>query len=80
MSLDKARHEALRWLQTSFEDLDAAQTLLSSSKFSHACFLAQQTCEKALKALWHSLGEDPRGGNRFKNSFGNSRLKIYVSK
>jgi HEPN domain-containing protein len=61
MSLDKAHHEATRWLQTAFEDLEAAQALLSSSKFSHACFLAQQAGEKALKALWHSLGEDPWG-------------------
>ena len=25
MSLDKAHHEATRWLQTAFEDLEAAQ-------------------------------------------------------
>ncbi len=61
MSLDKEQYEARRWLQTGFEDLDAAKTLLENGKFSHACFLAQQAGEKAIKALWYSLGEDPWG-------------------
>ncbi len=61
MSQDKEEYEGLRWLQTAVEDLDAAKVLLEGEKFSHACFFGQQCGEKALKALWFSLGEDPWG-------------------
>ena len=61
MSIDKERYEALRWLETSQEDLDAAQVLIECGKFSHSCFFSQQAGEKALKALWFFLGEDPWG-------------------
>ena len=61
MSIDKQVHEAERWLTTAEEDLDAAHALMREQKFSHACFFAQQCGEKALKALWYSLGEDPWG-------------------
>lgn len=61
MSVDKQAHEAQRWLETAQEDLEAARVLLREGKYSHACFLAQQSGEKAVKALWHSLGEDPCG-------------------
>lgn len=61
MSRDKERYEALRWLETAKEDLDAARVLMGKEKFSHACFFSQQSGEKALKALWFSLGEDPWG-------------------
>jgi HEPN domain-containing protein len=41
-----------RWLAYAEEDLEAAQKLLSSSGSPrHACFLAQQAAEKALKAV-----------------------------
>jgi HEPN domain-containing protein len=61
MSVDKQAHEARRWLGTAEEDLEAARILLREGKYSHACFLAQQSGEKAVKALWYFLGEDPWG-------------------
>jgi len=61
MSLEKQHQEALRWLKTADEDLGAARGLRSLKKYSHACFLAQQCGEKALKALWYALGHDPWG-------------------
>ena len=61
MSRDKEIYEAERWLDTAAEDLDAARALAEKKKFSHACFFAQQCGEKALKALWYYLGEDPWG-------------------
>lgn len=61
MSVEKQAHEARRWLETAEEDLGAAQVLLREEKYSHACFLAQQSGEKAVKALWYFLGEDPWG-------------------
>ena len=61
MSVDKERREARRWLDTAREDLDAARSLMESDKFSHSCFFSQQAGEKAIKALWYFLGEDPWG-------------------
>ncbi len=61
MSLEKRHQEALRWLKTAEEDLGAARGLRSLKKYSHACFLAQQCGEKALKALWYAYGHDPWG-------------------
>jgi len=66
MSLDKQSYEAQRWLGTAEEDLDAAKVLLREGKYSHSCFLAQQSGEKALKALWYFLGEDPWGHSIYK--------------
>ena len=44
--------EALRWLQYSKDDLDAASRLMAGTPTSprHACWLSQQAAEKALKA------------------------------
>jgi len=61
MSLEKQHKESLRWLKTAEEDLGAARGLRSLKKYSHACFMAQQCAEKALKALWYALGRDPWG-------------------
>lgn len=61
MSTDKDRYEAGRWLETAEEDHAAAKSLLQQGHFSHACFFAQQSGEKAVKALWFALGEDPWG-------------------
>ena len=61
MSADKERYEARRWLETAREDLDAARSLMELGKFSHSCFFSQQAGEKAIKALWYFLGEDPWG-------------------
>lgn len=61
MSADKERYEARRWLETAREDLDAARSLMESGKFSHSCFFSRQAGEKAVKAQWCFLGEDPWG-------------------
>lgn len=39
------------WLEQGKSDLEAANHLLDTNDFSWSCFLAQQTAEKALKAL-----------------------------
>ena len=61
MSLEKDKYEAMRWLGTAKEDLEASRALLEKEKFSHACFFAQQCGGKAVKALWICMGEDPWG-------------------
>ena len=61
MSQKQQHHEALRWLTTAQEDFAAATMLKEQGMYSHSCFLAQQCAEKALKALWQKLDEDPWG-------------------
>jgi HEPN domain-containing protein len=59
MSVSKDRYTAERWLATAEEDLRAAHALAEAGLHAHACFAAQQCGEKAVKALWYLLGEDP---------------------
>lgn len=61
MSLSKNALEAWRWWETARDDLQAAETLEKSEMYAHACFNCQQSGEKALKALWFSVDEDPWG-------------------
>ncbi|MBI2844642.1 MAG: HEPN domain-containing protein [Armatimonadetes bacterium] len=61
MSLEKSRHEALRWLQQAKYDLKAAESSLTAGSYEWACFQSQQAGEKALKAFWYSYGKDPWG-------------------
>jgi len=61
MSRTKNRYEAERWLTTAEEDLRAARSLNDSRNFSHACFIAQQSAEKAIKALWLNYDTEPWG-------------------
>jgi HEPN domain-containing protein len=61
MSQSANRHQAERWLQTAEEDLRAAQTLLDHGIYAQACFYAQQSGEKAVKALWYVIDADPWG-------------------
>mgnify|MGYP001294600483 CR=1 FL=1 len=61
MSHKANRHEAERWLQTAEEDLKAAETLLEHGMYAQACFYAQQSGEKAIKALWYLRDADPWG-------------------
>lgn len=61
MSQSKNRYQAERWLQTAQEDLRAARLLLDSQMYAPACFHAQQSGEKAIKALWYLLDADPWG-------------------
>jgi len=61
MSTEKNRIEAQRWLHTADDDLDSAIILKENKKFAHSCFHAQQTAEKALKAVWYYSDADPWG-------------------
>jgi HEPN domain-containing protein len=61
MSQSKDRHEAERWFATADEDLCAALALQAVGMYAHACFIAQQCGEKALKAMWRLIGEEPWG-------------------
>ncbi len=61
MSVSKNRHEAERWLLTAEEDLRAVEVLLRAGAFAQACFYAQQSGEKAVKALWYLVDAEPWG-------------------
>ena len=53
MSRSKNRHQAERWMQTAREDLAAAMVLAEAGMYAQACFYAQQSGAKAVKALWY---------------------------
>jgi len=61
MSQSAAKHAAERWLTTAREDLESALVLKKAARHAHACFLAQQGAEKAVKALWYRMDEEPWG-------------------
>ena len=61
MSQSKNRYQAERWLLTAEEDLRAAESLSQAGLFAPACFHAQQSGEKALKALWYLVDAEPWG-------------------
>jgi HEPN domain-containing protein len=61
MSSEKARNEAIRWLQTAHGDIKTARILLSNERYAHACFHAHQAGEKCLKAFWYLYAGDPWG-------------------
>lgn len=61
MSMKKYLYEAKRWQQTAREDLTASKALSESGHYAQACFYSQQCAEKAVKALWLLVGEDPWG-------------------
>ena len=52
----KRTEEAKRWFQQAFYDLKAARWNMEGGFFSTVCFLAQQSGEKALKALLYFEG------------------------
>jgi len=49
--------EGLRWLRQAENDLAFARLALREAFFAQACFVAQQTAEKALKAIAYALGD-----------------------
>ncbi|HAF69878.1 TPA: DNA-binding protein [Candidatus Acetothermia bacterium] len=51
----------LDWLRQAKRDLDHARRSLELGDYEWACFAAQQAAEKALKALYQSLGGEARG-------------------
>ena len=61
MSKSSYVHEARRWLATAADDLKAARVLQKGGMYAHACFNAQQSAEKAVKAVWYWAGHDPWG-------------------
>ena len=55
------------WMRQADKDLKHARTSLAAGDYEWACFASQQAAEKALKALYQSLGGE---------SFGHSILKM----
>ena len=49
--------EAERWLRQASNDLDFARVGLREGFHAQACFLAQQSAEKAVKAIGYFLGD-----------------------
>lgn len=52
-----SRAEAARWLRQAENDLAFGELALREGFFAQACFIAQQTSEKALKSLAYGRGE-----------------------
>ncbi len=50
------KKEALRWLEQAERDFDDAKYTDKGRRYNLACFLAQQSAEKALKAYIYSRG------------------------
>ena len=63
MSSEKRRSESLRWYATAENDYEVACILKENKRYSTACFHAQQSAEKALKAVWYLLEEEPPWGH-----------------
>ena len=49
------------WLRQAMRDLEHARAALRQETFEWAAFAAQQAAEKAVKAVFQSLGGDARG-------------------
>ncbi len=54
----KPVEEGRRWLAQAEADLDAARYNFDGERFYIACFLAQQSAEKAIKAYLYARGEE----------------------
>ena len=52
-----SRAEAQRWLRQAENDLAFGELALREGFCAHACFVAQQTAEKAIKSLAYGRGE-----------------------
>lgn len=50
------REEAARWFQQAIYDLKAARWNIEGEFFDTACFLSQQSAEKAVKSILYYLG------------------------
>jgi HEPN domain-containing protein len=55
--------EAERWLEQARRDLDDARFAASGSRWNLACFLAQQSAEKALKGYLFARGAETVWGH-----------------
>lgn len=52
------KEEALRWLEQAEYDVASAGDVLKSGRYNWACFIAQQSAEKAVKSIYIARGED----------------------
>ncbi len=52
-----SRSDAERWLRQAENDLEFGRLALRECFFAQACFIAQQSAEKALKSLAYAAGE-----------------------
>jgi len=59
MTVSRNLTEAQRWLKQALHDRDAARLNRDHGFHEHACFLAQQSAEKALKAFLYARGQGP---------------------
>ena len=55
--------EGRRWFEQSLRDLDDARFAGNGGRYNLACFLAQQSAEKALKAVLYASGEEKVWGH-----------------
>lgn len=55
--------EASRWRRQAEQDLDDGAYALAGDRFHLACFLAQQSAEKALKAVLYARGAETVWGH-----------------
>jgi len=58
MTVSRNLTEAQRWLKQALHDRDAARLNREHGFHEHACFLAQQSAEKALKAFPDAVPHD----------------------
>ena len=58
MSENKNLDHAILWCGQAMADLEVGKILFYSKKWSYVCFLAQQSSEKSLKALYYFLDLD----------------------
>lgn len=50
-------YEADRWFQQAKDDLSFARLAHANRYFAQCCFVCQQACEKAVKAVFYARGE-----------------------
>ena len=66
MSQENYRHDSARWFRQAKADIAAARSSLKNGIYEWACFQAQQSAEKALKALWYHNLTEPWGHSVYK--------------
>ena len=49
---------SMDWLKQAKRDLEEAEGSLNNEKYEWACFASQQSAEKAVKALYHSINKE----------------------
>ena len=59
MTANRNLGEARRWLAQARHDRDAARLNRDHGFHEHACFLSQQSAEKALKSFLYARGQGP---------------------